>query len=364
MNNLELAKRLCEEASSFNIFGSSNVYGEIFQNQVLKKLEDHLMSRKVLFKEREFQILKAIIAQYLVKNEMLPLAKRVQDDDLSFEEKMKNRIIQILKITKVLAKGGSFNCEIANLVIFLLLKNANISTTVEHINMSGIKEHDNKHTFIVLGAPNSQAFSVAFRRIDISTDIRFEDYIVCDAYSNECYKATLALSESDQRLAKYDDIHSEEQAACVRFLYIDNLSLYRDNLEIKRLCDEIIHAKESMEIKERVNKIFQEILFAPFIVRGTQITPELALRRAAFQGNDIYIKELLKEFTMNINSQDNVPGKKFTALHWALKQNKETTVKLLIDHSADITIKSDDGIAPLKLIKEHNNRAIRNLLTI
>ena len=67
-------------------------------------------------------------------------------------------------------------------------------------------------------------------------------------------------------------------------------------------------------------------------------TKEVALRRAACNGNIEDVVVLL-DYGVLINSQDDNPKSRKTALHWAIINNHQEIAVLLISKHADTTIK-------------------------
>lgn len=75
-----------------------------------------------------------------------------------------------------------------------------------------------------------------------------------------------------------------------------------------------------------------------------------AVRRAAMGGTHEDLA-LLFSFGVNVNSQDDNPEKKLTALHWALSEKKFGNALILIYSGALINIKNAQGITALQLIE-------------
>lgn len=71
-------------------------------------------------------------------------------------------------------------------------------------------------------------------------------------------------------------------------------------------------------------------------------TINTVLRRAAATGNKKDVQFLL-EYGAEINSQDDTPGKKKTALHWAAERKRSDIIQLLLYRGADPYIKDANG---------------------
>ena len=82
------------------------------------------------------------------------------------------------------------------------------------------------------------------------------------------------------------------------------------------------------------------------------------LAQAAADGDTHTITSLLNSKTININSQNKING--WTALHWACKRNQIPTVKLLLAHGADHTIKNFKNQTPLQV--SQNPEIIKSIL--
>lgn len=202
-----------------------------------------------------------------------------------------------------------------------------------------------------------------------SIKINFQIIYVCDIYHNETYPLTEALSQSDVRLARYDDINHDDMPAARRFLYIENpAGLYDENSEIRQLCQEVIEAKNNQTLENETQQTFKRILLEPYRLQNeNNITPEVAFRRAAANGNATYLSWIYSEFKNDINAKDNNPNVGNTALHNAIISkstltNKIDCIKLLIELEADLDIPNVKGEKPRDLILSSSEIEIRNLL--
>ncbi len=125
MPNFIIADKLIAEAQSFNIFGAANVRGVDFQYKLRSKFETWRGNKSIRFTSDELGLLKPIVAQWLVKDTMERLMEypAYSDIDLDIASRVKKRTIHCLVIAKTLASSGSFNCEIASVVLCLALRN-------------------------------------------------------------------------------------------------------------------------------------------------------------------------------------------------------------------------------------------------
>jgi len=366
---LTIAERLVIEAQSFNIFGATNVHGIDFQRGLHDKFEKWRsnQSLKLKFTDKELSLLKPIIAQWLVGDQIKGMEDYGAYRDFAFDEisRMKMRTIHCLKVAKIQASAGSFNCEIAAVVLCLALKGG-VTAPLEYINFSGVRDEssDTKHSFITLGYTDEEAhlsleralFSRRLGRVlTAEEEAGFAEYVVCDAHHRESYPVTLALANAGQRLARYDDIFHHELPRARRFLYIPNpASLYDSDPDIRKLCDEIFAQRDNPELKNRVNNIFCEILLRPFTDAAARelVSPEKALRRAAWQGEPVYIRWIYETFHADVNVQDDNPEKRFTALHLAMQEKHYECVKILLELGADPHIENAHGVSVVQLMRE------------
>ena len=375
MPNLSIADRLIAEAQSFNIFGAANVRGVDFQRMLCSKFEAWRSNKSMQFTGDELSLLKPTIAQYLVKDKMEKLMEypAYSDSGLDLASRVKKRTMHCLMVAKTLAAAGSFNCEIANVVLCLALRNM-VTVPLEFINFSGVRDdsHDSTHSFITLGCTAEDArlslqkamFSQRLGdELTAEEKAEFAEYVVCDAYHREAYPLTLALANADQRLARYDDISHVELPGARRFLYIKNpAALYEGDLDIRKLCDEVFEQRDNPGLKNRVNDIFREVLLRPFTNATEELVlPEKALRRAASQGDSMYIRWIYDTFHVDINAQDDNPEKHFTALHWAVQEKHCECARFLLELGADPHIEDAKGVSAVQLMQESDDSDIHAL---
>jgi hypothetical protein len=256
--NIDIARDLIKKAQEFNFFGATNINGSRFSSDLRKKYKEWKQDDSIEFTLKELKLLKPVIAQCMVYEEMIKYSLYRPIDNLSIHEKIKRRTIRSLNIAKTLAKCGSFNCEIAHIVVYLALVQK-ISIPIELITFSGVREEgkDTKHYFVTVGATDTSLFSTMIKRKQ--NEHKHNDYILCDPHHSEVYPVTQALTESNQRLARYDDISHSKLATVRRFLYINNPEELHKDKEISELCEEVLKNKNDTSLKREVEKIFNEI---------------------------------------------------------------------------------------------------------
>ncbi len=139
MHNRNIAETLMKEAKEFNFFGAANLRGMNFQINLLEKYKTWKKDSSISFTEEELSLLKPVIAQSLIEEEMKPLACYPVDSDqhLSQVQRTQERTLSCLRIAKTYAKCGSFNCDIGKLVLCLALIKK-LTIPIEVVNFSGV----------------------------------------------------------------------------------------------------------------------------------------------------------------------------------------------------------------------------------
>lgn len=111
------------------------------------------------------------------------------------------------------------------------------------------------------------------------------------------------------------------------------------------------------------NEKLEEILKRCKITGNDDEAKEKALRRAASLGNIEDVKFLL-DIGVNIDSQDQNPENKKTALHWAIINKHPEVIKYLLEKNARSDIADAKGNTALNYIEESETEEIRYLASI
>lgn len=257
--NIDIALDLIREAKKFNLFGPVDGNGFTFSVNLQRKYAAWKKDNSIEFTPEELKILKPVIAQSMIGDELIKYSLSPSVKGLSPKEQIIIKTIQSLNIAKTFAKCGSFNSEMAHIIVYLALVQK-LSIPVELILYYGVRDEspDTEHLFATLGTINSESLLTnTFKRRQMAHEQN--SYVLCDPHHSEAYPVSQALTEPGKRLARYDDIDHCKPPGIIRFLCLSNpKELYKDR-RISRLCDEVLKCKDDMTIKIKVEQIFNEI---------------------------------------------------------------------------------------------------------
>lgn len=258
-DNIDIARELIKEAKEFNLFGPVDANGSKFSVDLRRKYEAWQKDNSIEFTPKELKLLKPVIAQSMIGDELMKYTFSPSVESLPPMEKIKIKTIQSLNLAKTFAKCGSFNCEIAHIIVYLALVQK-LSIPLEVILYSGVRNdgQDTEHVFATLGTTSTEFLSTNIKRRQ--QEHKQDSYILCDPHHSEAYPVSQALTELDKRLARYDNIDdSKKPPRVIRFLYLPNPKEFYNDTRISRLCEEVLKNKNDMTIKRKVEQIFNEI---------------------------------------------------------------------------------------------------------